>query len=553
MSKAAVKKASAAKVAPESSESKVSEEEISVQHVKLGSIAYSKFNPRKIILKEETQELADSIGKNGLLQPVCLRPKDQKYEIVSGERRVRACRLLGLKTIPAIVREYSDEEAEKAAILENLQRVDVHPLDEAHAFASYIENHKCSAEEVAAMFGKNAVYIRNRIRLDALIPEFKKMLKTGKIEVMVALFIAKQTEEMQKTVYEEHFVEDDYSSWADKSYREIRNIFEREYATNLSSYDFDKKDCMECPSNSKCAELDFGDRKEGMCLKLECLNEKNLSYKVNAAVELLNSSGAIGFNRYEWGSDKELVQRLESMGYEISNVESLSPMPDLEADDSRDAEWLKHKKAEIKEKLAQDKILIYVNILQRGLEIAYCEKQGELEGETSVRILSKKIDRNKEIAQEKIIVDSVKQMQESDIAEPLDEFEQEAMFFFMMDKLLPVHKPLFGGTQSGCGYCFLYPKTKAERVKSLTNDEKFLIIRDFIVSSCGTPLKNSPEEGILIGMMERHHSDKLKDIQEKHNAVRDKRNERLKERIAVEKTRMAEAKSQENEESELSE
>ena len=108
--------------------------EPAVVRLDLNKIVTSAYNPRRNIREESLQELAESIRQVGVLQPICVRPKDEGYEIVYGERRYWAAALAGLPSIPAFVRTMTDAEAEDAAITENLQREDVTPLEEAAAY-----------------------------------------------------------------------------------------------------------------------------------------------------------------------------------------------------------------------------------------------------------------------------------------------------------------------------------------------------------------------------------------------------------------------------------
>ncbi len=116
-------------------------------------IVNSSFNPRKSFSEESLQELADSIAQVGVLQPICVRPKDEEFEIVYGERRYWAAERAGLKMIPVVVRELSDAEAEDAAITENLQREDVKPLEEAAAYSRALDSGRHTVESLVGKFG----------------------------------------------------------------------------------------------------------------------------------------------------------------------------------------------------------------------------------------------------------------------------------------------------------------------------------------------------------------------------------------------------------------
>lgn len=174
--------------------------------IDIGEVKPSPMNPRKTFDKESLQELSDNIKRMGLLQPITVRPIDPlinkdgttcNYEIVCGERRYRAVKMAGAKTIAAVVREMSDEEAFDAMITENLQRKDVDPIEEAFAFSILKEKGK-SAEEIALRFGKSQRYIVDRIKLDGLIPELKKKVSDGEMDLGAAIHISKLKEDEQR-------------------------------------------------------------------------------------------------------------------------------------------------------------------------------------------------------------------------------------------------------------------------------------------------------------------------------------------------------------------
>ena len=153
-----------------------SQAEPAVVRLDLNKIVTSAYNPRKNIREGSLQELAESIRQVGVLQPICVRPKDEGYEIVYGERRYWAAALADLPSIPAFVRTMTDAEAEDAAITENLQREDVTPLEEAAAYKRALESGRHSVESLVGKFGKSEAYIRSRLKLNELIEELADLL-----------------------------------------------------------------------------------------------------------------------------------------------------------------------------------------------------------------------------------------------------------------------------------------------------------------------------------------------------------------------------------------
>ncbi len=122
--------------------------------------------PRKVIDEERDLELADNIRENGILEPLIVRETAEgQYEIVAGERRYRAARLAGKTTVPVIVKNYDDEQAQLVSVIENLQRVDLDALDEAHYFKFLSDNYNYSYRKIAAMIHRSYSYVSDRMRL----------------------------------------------------------------------------------------------------------------------------------------------------------------------------------------------------------------------------------------------------------------------------------------------------------------------------------------------------------------------------------------------------
>lgn len=137
--------------------------------------------PRKSFDSEALAGLADSISANGLLQPILVRMISGRYEIIAGERRFRACKLAGLLEIPVIVVEADDVTAAKYALIENLQREDLNPYEEAAAYQTLMKEYDLSQEEISVQIGKSRSAIANAVRLLDLPPEVVKMLTDGMI------------------------------------------------------------------------------------------------------------------------------------------------------------------------------------------------------------------------------------------------------------------------------------------------------------------------------------------------------------------------------------
>lgn len=153
--------------------------------------------PRKVFSDEAIQALADSIREHGMLQPILVRPIGGGYQIVAGERRWRAARMLGLDEVPVNIRELSDLETMQIAIIENLQRENLNPVEEAAGYNDLIEKYGMTQEKVAKMVGRSRSAVANSVRLLALPDRVLKMVENGDISAGHArALLAFEDEEM---------------------------------------------------------------------------------------------------------------------------------------------------------------------------------------------------------------------------------------------------------------------------------------------------------------------------------------------------------------------
>lgn len=163
-----------------------------ISYIDINEIKPNAGQPRKNFDEEKLKELAASIEEHGLIQPVVLRKAKRGYEIVAGERRWRAARIVGLKELPCIVKELSDEENMLLAIIENMQREDLNPIEEAEGISQMIETYGLTQEEVSKSLGKSRPYITNSLRLLKLNSDVRdyvsgKLLSSGHARAIAAI------------------------------------------------------------------------------------------------------------------------------------------------------------------------------------------------------------------------------------------------------------------------------------------------------------------------------------------------------------------------------
>ena len=151
--------------------------------MKISDIEPNRNQPRKSFDKEALEELADSIKQFGIIQPIVVQKKDDYYEIIAGERRWRAAKLAKIKEVPVIIKEYSKQEVMEIALIENIQRRDLNPIEEALAYKSLIDEYHLKQDELAKRVSKSRAAIANSMRLLRLVDEVQEMLVNEEISM----------------------------------------------------------------------------------------------------------------------------------------------------------------------------------------------------------------------------------------------------------------------------------------------------------------------------------------------------------------------------------
>lgn len=168
-----------------------------VIEISLDEIKANPYQPRKTFDNAALEELADSIKEHGVVQPIIVKKTIKGYYIIAGERRTRASKLAGKKTIPAIVRDFNDEEMMEIALIENIQREDLNPIEEAEAFSKILSSSNMTQEEAAKKFGKSRSYVTNLLGLLNLPIKVKDYVKENKISMSHARALSKYDDEAQ--------------------------------------------------------------------------------------------------------------------------------------------------------------------------------------------------------------------------------------------------------------------------------------------------------------------------------------------------------------------
>jgi ParB family chromosome partitioning protein len=226
----------------------------------IDSLTESPNNPRKSFDEASLNELAASIKAQGILSPLVVRPVDYHFEIVAGARRYRAAQLAGLETAPVRVVELTDAQALETSIVENLQRRNVHPLDEAEGFAALmrLEEPKYTIEQIGAKCGKNPSYVAARLRLTELAAPIAEAFAKDEIGVGHALLLAKlqpaEQEEALTACYQEQYGGPNKTKRVLLPVRHLQQWIEHNILLELANAPFLKEDAALVPEAGSCVE-----------------------------------------------------------------------------------------------------------------------------------------------------------------------------------------------------------------------------------------------------------------------------------------------------------
>lgn len=162
-----------------------------IKEINLDEIRSNPYQPRKTFNEESLNELAESLKEHGLLQPIIVKKSIKGYELIAGERRTKAAKLAGFKTIPAIIKDFDDTQMMELALVENIQRENLNPIDEAMAYENIIKLSKMTQDEFAKKFGKSRSHVTNMLGLLKLPERTKKYVENGKISMGHARSLSK--------------------------------------------------------------------------------------------------------------------------------------------------------------------------------------------------------------------------------------------------------------------------------------------------------------------------------------------------------------------------
>lgn len=249
-------------------------EDLGFTSISLHDLRISKTNPRKTLNDDDLKELSESIKAVGIINPITVRKIDKAFEIVSGERRYRAALKAGLETIPVFIKELTDEQVMEIQIIENLQRVDIHPLYEAQSFNALMQKGKYTKEKLAGKLGKSNGYITKRLQLLNLSEEIQERFISNEINFTQALIISRFSLSEQDSILG--------IALSSSTIEMFRNRISSRYVNlNTAPFDIDDADlkpeagsCTYCIKRTGVNVHLFDDMNENLCTDQECFTNK---------------------------------------------------------------------------------------------------------------------------------------------------------------------------------------------------------------------------------------------------------------------------------------
>ncbi len=260
-------------------------------NVKISRVEPSRTQPRKNFDEDSLQELADSIKQFGLLQPILVQDRKEYYEIIAGERRWRAAKLAGLKEIPVIIKSYTNQEIVEISLIENIQREDLNPIEEALAFKRLLEEFHLKQDEVAERVSKSRTTVTNSLRLLKLCDEVQQMiindmLSTGHARALIPIEDAEIQLQLAQRIFDEKL-----------SVREVEKIVK-----TILNPDSDKEKKDELPQNIRF-----------IYEEIENKLKERLSRKVEISSKGKNGSGKIQIEFYSNDDLERLIELLSNL------------------------------------------------------------------------------------------------------------------------------------------------------------------------------------------------------------------------------------------------
>lgn len=235
--------------------------------------------PRKNFDDDSLEELATSIKADGVIQPIVVRKVGDKYEIIAGERRFRASKLAGLEKVPVVVKNVTDRKARELALVENIQREDLNPIEEAISLKTLMEEYKLTQQELSDIIGKSRSYIANNLRLLNLSDYIKEYLIRGELSPSQGrTLLSLETEEERKKYLDKLLVKE----------VNIRDVEKKAKQSKNKTEDIFIKDICERLTEVLDAKVKIHEKKKGGQIEISYLNEADLQRIIDSLMNIYN-------------------------------------------------------------------------------------------------------------------------------------------------------------------------------------------------------------------------------------------------------------------------
>lgn len=235
--------------------------------------------PRKSFDDDGLKELANSIKSDGVIQPIVVRKVDDRYEIIAGERRFRASKLAGLEKVPVVVKNVTDRKARELALVENIQREDLNPIEEAISLKTLMEEYKLTQQELSDIIGKSRSYIANNLRLLNLSDHIKEYLIRGELSPSQGrTLLSLETDEERNKYLDKLLVKE----------VNIRDVEKKAKQSKNKTEDIFIKDICERLTEVLDAKVKINEKKKGGQIEISYLNEADLQRIIDSLMNIYN-------------------------------------------------------------------------------------------------------------------------------------------------------------------------------------------------------------------------------------------------------------------------
>lgn len=249
----------------------------SLIEVEIEKLSPRKDQPRKNFDDESLKELSESIKVNGVIQPIVVRKVNENYEIIAGERRYRASKLAGLKKVPVVVKNVTDRKAKEIALIENIQREDLNPIEQATSLKVLMQEYTLTQKELSEIIGKSRSYIANNLRLLTLSDYIKEHLVNGDLSSSQARTLLSLESEKERKKYLDKLLNKEVN---------IREIEKKAKSNKHRNVDIFINDVCEKLTNVLDAKVKIVSKKKGGKIEINYINDDDLQRLVDSMMNI---------------------------------------------------------------------------------------------------------------------------------------------------------------------------------------------------------------------------------------------------------------------------